>query len=128
MRVTQHFKLSPLKPTSILNSVGALYLYSGDSIRKHTAGGLETALGEPKLCSSFHLSPNPCRTYLFFFTRRFRTPFPFFDPEVHQGPNPCFVDGLVSRYWRILRQDGIQFASGLDSLIRVGTSHEEASL
>jgi hypothetical protein len=27
-------------------SVGALYLYSGDSIRKHTANGLETALGE----------------------------------------------------------------------------------
>jgi len=25
--------------------VGALYLYSGDSIRKHTANGLETALG-----------------------------------------------------------------------------------
>ena len=28
------------------HSVGALYLYSGDSIRKHTANGLETALGE----------------------------------------------------------------------------------
>lgn len=27
-------------------SVGALYLYSGDCIRKHTANGLETALGE----------------------------------------------------------------------------------
>jgi uncharacterized membrane protein (UPF0136 family) len=27
-------------------SVGALYFYSGDSIRKHTANGLETALGE----------------------------------------------------------------------------------
>ncbi|ETW79027.1 hypothetical protein HETIRDRAFT_441147 [Heterobasidion irregulare TC 32-1] len=25
--------------------VGVLYLYSGDSIRKHTANGLETALG-----------------------------------------------------------------------------------
>ncbi|KAI0047849.1 hypothetical protein FA95DRAFT_1491849 [Auriscalpium vulgare] len=25
--------------------VGALYLYSGDAIRKHTANGLETALG-----------------------------------------------------------------------------------
>jgi hypothetical protein len=31
---------------SIVLSVGALYLYSGDSIRKHTANGLETALGE----------------------------------------------------------------------------------
>ena len=27
-------------------SVGALYLYSGDRIRKHTANGIETALGE----------------------------------------------------------------------------------
>ena len=27
-------------------SVGALYFYSGDSIRKHTANGLETALGQ----------------------------------------------------------------------------------
>ncbi|KAI0035329.1 transmembrane proteins 14C-domain-containing protein, partial [Vararia minispora EC-137] len=26
-------------------SVGALYLYAGNSIRKNTAGGLETALG-----------------------------------------------------------------------------------
>jgi hypothetical protein len=26
-------------------SVGALYLYAGDSIRKNTAGGIETALG-----------------------------------------------------------------------------------
>jgi len=30
-------------------SVGALYLYSGDSIRKHTANGLETALGASAL-------------------------------------------------------------------------------
>jgi len=29
--------------------VGALYLYSGDSIRKHTANGLETALGASAL-------------------------------------------------------------------------------
>ena len=36
------FPLNPLHS----NSVGALYLYSGDSIRKHTANGLETALGE----------------------------------------------------------------------------------
>ena len=35
--------LTPKNPTF---SVGALYLYSGDCIRKHTAGGLETALGE----------------------------------------------------------------------------------
>jgi len=33
-------------------SVGALYLYSGDGIRKHTASSLETALGEQKLHSS----------------------------------------------------------------------------
>ena len=36
------FPLNPL----LSNSVGALYLYSGDSIRKHTANGLETALGK----------------------------------------------------------------------------------
>ncbi|KAH9025823.1 transmembrane proteins 14C-domain-containing protein, partial [Lactarius hengduanensis] len=30
-------------------SVGALYLYSGDSIRKNTANGLETALGASAL-------------------------------------------------------------------------------
>ncbi|KAN0138199.1 Transmembrane proteins 14C domain containing protein [Lactarius tabidus] len=29
--------------------VGALYIYSGDSIRKHTAGGIETALGASAL-------------------------------------------------------------------------------
>jgi len=35
-----------LAATASSCSVGALYLYSGDSIRKHTANGLETALGE----------------------------------------------------------------------------------
>ena len=36
---------------SITLSIGALYLYSGDSIHKHTANGLETALGEQQLHS-----------------------------------------------------------------------------
>ena len=40
------FSLWNLTPKNPTFSVGALYLYSGDCIRKHTAGGLETALGE----------------------------------------------------------------------------------
>ena len=42
---------APNISTDIARSVGALYLYSGDSIRKHSANSLETALGEQK--SSF---------------------------------------------------------------------------
>jgi hypothetical protein len=39
---------TPNISTDIECSVGALYLYSGDSIRKHSANSLETALGEQK--------------------------------------------------------------------------------
>ncbi|KAH9041284.1 hypothetical protein EDB85DRAFT_1469427 [Lactarius pseudohatsudake] len=71
-------------------SVGALYLYSGDSIpQEHGQRTRDCA-------------------------RCFRTPSPIFSPEVLQGPNPCSVDGHVGRYWCILRQDSIQLASGLD--------------
>lgn len=35
-----------LNPLTVIHSVGALYLWSGDSIRKGTANGLEAAVGK----------------------------------------------------------------------------------
>jgi prepilin-type processing-associated H-X9-DG protein len=48
------------------------------------------------------------------FQRCLRTPFPILYPESCQRPNPCFVDGHVSCYGCLLRQDYLQLASELN--------------
>ena len=45
-------------------SVGALYLYSADSIRKGTANGLEAALGESRPLSFRDAPYQRCSTHL----------------------------------------------------------------
>jgi uncharacterized membrane protein (UPF0136 family) len=83
-------------------SVGALYLYSGDCIRKHTANGLETALGacDCALC----LPPSQGAQHQMVSPRCFRAIIPILSPEIFQGPDPRDAYRHLSRNRRILRQ------------------------
>jgi len=94
-----------LAATASSCSVGALYLYSGDSIRKHTANGLETALGEHLLVfkplKMTHPSPPRCLGSFI----------PIISPKIRQRPDSSDAHCHVSRGRRILRQGDIQAKS-----------------
>jgi Transmembrane proteins 14C len=103
-------------------SVGALYLYSGDSIRKNTANGLETALGEYLLVFKPLEMPNPNDSYL----RCLGSFIPILSPKICQGSDASGAYCHVSRDRRILRPGDIQtpaVGGGRVSSRTVGTCH-----
>ena len=102
-------------------SVGALYFYSGDSIRKHTANGLETALGEYLFVPSL----SKCSTQMVP-TRCIGSFIPILSPEICKGSDSSDAYCHVGCGRRILRQGDIQAKSvgaRRVSALTVGTSH-----
>lgn len=80
---------TPNISTDIACSVGALYLYSGDSIRKHSANSLETALGEQK--SHLSLSVLTDKWGLAFLTGASALLFLSSVPRFAKGPIPAML-------------------------------------
>lgn len=97
----------PCCPRHRVCSVGALYFYGGDNIRKQTENGLEIALGEHlivfkplEVLSSNDPSPRCLCTFI-----------PILGPKICQGSDSSDAHCHGSRDRRILRQGDIQSTS-----------------
>jgi hypothetical protein len=83
-------------------SIGAMYLYSGDTIRKNLLNGIETALGESNYAFCFQVSRSAqlqmgCSRY-------FHTIVPILTPEICQGSDSGDAYYHVGGDGRILRR------------------------
>lgn len=98
---------SPPKPTHsdipCSSSVGVLYLWAADTIRKGAPNGLEAALGACSCLPNFRHS-----AYDAFVRRRVRHPVPVICSACSQGPHTCRTDRDSRPCGRILREHRVR--------------------
>ena len=102
-------------------SVGALYLWSADSIRKGTANGLETALGT----SWFEITHQAERN-LYIITRCLSTSVAVVSSPCHEGPCTGDPGSHLCSYRRLLWKDHRIITRIVIAMYRYGSNNPES--